>query len=157
MIRTYPSHTLITQTEIIKHISDNLSDINRQEVKILFKEGASVYDALISQAAATETGLVLFNDKGDPCGIGGIFSNHSVWLVVTDNLTRSDHVSFLKSGRRWFNEQAEHYRSLFGYCWSDNTLSMKWIKWLGFEFDPLESTSTWYVNGVPFLYFHKNT
>lgn len=152
MIKTYAR--LGRETKILHHIADTLSEQNKQEAKILFGD-ISIGRLLQEQAENTESGFVLFDGNGDPKGVGGIFKNHTIWFVLAEDTTMHMRVSWLKNGRRWFDAQLEKYRTIHGYCWSKNTLSMKWMRWFGFDFAPEDSEATARINNETFLYFQK--
>ena len=155
MIREYDNCTLAKNTRIIKAIADNLSNQNRGEVRLLFGEDASPFIVLKEQAEATESGFVLFDDDGRPHGIGGVMKNRTVWFVLSENHTRAMRVSWLKGGFRWFSKQLEKYHNIHGYCWEKNELSIRWMKWMGFDFAAPDSEATATIANEKFLYFQK--
>ena len=154
MIRSYSGFTLYKQTPAIKEISEHLSEQNKNEIRLVYGQDVSFYSALLDQSSMTEEGIILMAD-GKPKGIGGIMKDRSVWLVVADDLTLADHISFLKNGAKWFRKQTAKYGTLHGWCWSKNLLSMKWIRWIGFEFADITSAATKTINDEVFLYFQK--
>ena len=155
MIRTFDKHTLVREKKIIRFIADHLSEQNKNEARLLYGD-VSFFNVLMDEAEATETGFVLFSDTGEPRGVGGICENKTSWFVLTEHTTTELHVAWLKHGRRWFAEQLAKYGRVYGYCCVDNTLSMKWMKWLGFDFAAPDSEATATINGKKFLYFQKN-
>ena len=154
MIRSYSGFTLYKQTDAIKEISEHLSEQNKNEIRLVYGQDVSFYSALIDQASMTEEGIILLAD-GKPKGIGGIMKDRSVWLVVANDLTLADHIAFLKNGVKWFKKQTAKYGTLYGWCWAKNLLSMKWIRWLGFEFADEKSAATKFLGEEVFLYFQK--
>lgn len=153
MIRTY-TNTLHKQKKLLKYVADNLCEQNLEEAKIIFGD-IKPLDLLIGQAVSTVTGFVVFDAEGNPRGMGGINADHSVWFVLTEGCSRVEYVPWLKAGHTWFKEQLAVWRNLWGYCLKENTLSMKWMKWLGFDFAAEDTAATWIYNGRTFLYFQK--
>lgn len=156
MIREYENSTLGRQKKIIRHIAENLSKQNIEEARLIAGQGASPLMLIAQCAENSETGFVLFDGDGDPHGIGGIAKDRSIWFVLTEDHTQAMRVSWLKNGRRWFERQLDKYGAIHGYCWEKNELSMKWMRWFGFDFTAPDSEATQIINDEKFLYFQKN-
>ena len=150
MFRTYTN--LSKETGIIEYIAENLSHQNREEAKII-ASFIPLRELLAVEVAEAEKGFVFFDEKGNPYGIGGIRPGGRIFFVMCEGTTTAMHVSALKAGRRWLKEQLEHYHRIDGYCWEENKLSQRWMRWMGFEFADADSAATITVDGHNFLYF----
>jgi hypothetical protein len=54
------------------------------------------------------------------------------WLVATPEIERHP-VTFYRASRRIFPKLAERYERLVNWVDARNTLSLRWLAWLGFE------------------------
>jgi len=86
-----------------------------------------------------------FDDKGKWCprGIG------APWLLGTDEITDA-RWSFLKESRVWLDQIKNDYDLLWNRVHSRNTVHIRWLKWLGFQF----GRDTVYPNGEVFKDFN---
>lgn len=155
MIRTFDNNTLCKNPNLIKYVAEHLSEQNINEVRILFGGDAPLYDVLLAQATNTESGIVLFDDDGNPRGMGGICPDRTVWLVITKDCDTANYVGWLKAGRRWLKDKNNAYPKLYGYCLRENELSQHWMRWFGFDFAPEDSAATTIIADHVFLYFQK--
>jgi hypothetical protein len=64
--------------------------------------------------------------------LGGI---GSPWLLGTDEIERCA-VSFLRLNKRYVAQMLDLFPHLVNFVDARNKLSIKWLKWLGFRFDP---------------------
>lgn len=55
------------------------------------------------------------------------------WLLGTDLLARYP-VTFLRYSRPYFEEMQATYRVLTNFVHDENVRSIRWLRWLGFEF-----------------------
>ena len=142
------------ESRILEHIAQNLSHQNREEARLLFP-GVPLRLLIDEQAASTASGFAIYSTAGEPCGIGGLFENGTIWFVVTENAKDELHVSWFKHARRWLAKQHEKYHRIEGYCWSKNTLSQEWMRFMGFDIAPEYTAATKEINGEKFLYFMR--
>ena len=71
------------------------------------------------------------------------------WLLGTDAVVEN-YVSFLRLSVDWRNQLLMDYSYLRNFVDGRNRASVRWLKWLGFEFsDPIS------VNGIDFYLFEK--
>lgn len=89
--------------------------------------------AVAYSIAHTEKGFsAIYNKK-----IVSIFgvSNGLIWLVGTDEI--SEHpITFFKLSKKIFPELTTGYKRLENYVDERNKLSLRWLKWLGFNIEP---------------------
>ncbi len=71
------------------------------------------------------------------------------WALGSKGMVR-DKISTVKLGRIAIAKMFETYPVLTNYVHDKNKLSIKWLKWSGFEFDRGESID---LNGEVFLHF----
>tara|TARA_B100000902_G_C26770699_1_gene650244 strand:- start:155 stop:559 length:405 start_codon:yes stop_codon:yes gene_type:complete len=67
-------------------------------------------------------GVVQMDDAGMP------------WMLSSDDLAEKQNAAtFLPKGRAWVDSLKSQYKSLYNYVHADNTVSIRWLKWLGFD------------------------
>lgn len=94
---------------------------------------------------------------GVPIGIVGVSKRSLLgnigtpWLLGTDKLTASNRL-FLKYSKFILKNMGEGYDRLENYKSVENTSTIKWLRYLGFEFD--EEIKS--VRGVTYQRFYKN-
>lgn len=145
------------EVKIIKYIAANLSEINRIEAA-LWCPDSTVEEALMEQAKLSEKGFVLYanTETAEPCGIGGVLPNGQIWFVITEDAPEKMQVSWFKHTKKWLAERMNFHHRISGLCWEHNTLAMKWMRFMGFEFADITSEATQEVAGEKFLYFTMN-
>ena len=89
--------------------------------------------AVAFSIAHSEKGFTALLD-GIPCAVFGV-NNGIIWLVATDEITTHP-VAFFRHSRRIFNNLKEGYSLLENYVHVSNTLSIRWLRWLGFSIEP---------------------
>jgi hypothetical protein len=74
----------------------------------------------------------------------------SPWLLGTELIERNA-VAFLRRSRVFVAQMIDTFHYLYNYVDARNTLSIKWLRWLGFEMsdDPVP----YGIRGMPFYYF----
>ena len=145
---------LSKESRIIEHIAQNLSHQNREEARILFP-GVPLRLLLDEQAASTDKGFAVYSATGNPCGVGGVFDSGTIWFVVTEDAKDELLISWFKSARKWLTKQHEKHHRIEGYCWSNNVLSQKWMRFMGFDIASEDTAATKEINGEKFLYFMR--
>ena len=78
-------------------------------------------------------------------GVGGC-----PWMLGAPGIERCR--SLLRECRKVLQGYTEDYGYLTNACWSKNTVHIKWIEWLGFNFSGSDTR-----NGELFLHFHKGS
>ena len=79
-------------------------------------------------------------------GNGGV-----IWLVGTDDLVFHK-IAFLKRNKPWVELMLRKYGTLENYVDVRNRVAIRWLGWLGFEFDEPEPYG---VMRKPFMRFHR--
>jgi hypothetical protein len=69
------------------------------------------------------------------CPIDILGGKGSPWLLGTDEVERYA-VTFLRANKRYVAQMLDLYPHLENYVDVRNELSIKWLRWLGFQFDP---------------------
>jgi hypothetical protein len=89
--------------------------------------------------------------EGNPAAIFGATSEGAIWLLGTPAIERHT-VWFLKNSQRWVNLLHSCSPVLWNWVDARNTVHIRWLRWLGFQFhDPVALG----VNGEMFIPFHK--
>jgi hypothetical protein len=57
----------------------------------------------------------------------------NIWFLGTDRILKVK-IQFLRESEKWLTEILKNYKSVSNYIHQDNTLHIKWLKWLGFSF-----------------------
>lgn len=84
------------------------------------------------------------------CPISLLSGSGSPWMLGTDLITEKQRI-FLRRSKPWLDDIRKDYKYLENFVDARNTMSIKWLKWLGFEMDEAEPYG---VHGEP---FHKFT
>lgn len=97
------------------------------------------YQALLESMLDSEEALAAYTDNGVACLVG--VSKNSllgdsgvIWLLGHTDLEKYA-VRFLKESRRVLNTLLRNYRLLENYVDAENTLTLRWLEWLGFTID----------------------
>lgn len=138
--------------KLIDYMAENLSEKNREEAALLFPTW-EIKDLLGAFAGASPSGFALFDKNGDPYGMGGISDDGNIFFVVREHLDRPDNCAALKRAWNWLGERLRFYPVIWGHCWEKSTESMRWIRWLGFDFAPPDSPANKNIDGENFIYF----
>lgn len=76
---------------------------------------------------------VVFGATGSANGAG------VPWLLATPEVERHP-ITFLRASRGFIDEMKERYNRLENWVHVQNKLSMRWLRWAGFEFDKPDSS-----------------
>ena len=117
-----------------KYLAFNLRDADRLELKALgiksphksLKEAVGLpacFTAFVHQTPMSMFGVHTIED-----GIG------SIWLLGTDAITDKVPISFLRYSKRVLPELIKPYNLVCNMVDVRNTVHVKWIEWLGFNF-----------------------
>jgi hypothetical protein len=79
------------------------------------------------------------------------------WMLAANGLERAQ-VKFLKTCRPAVNLMRASYPKLMNFVHADNSVTIKWLRWLGFAFAPPNwpedaEPPRYTINGHPFLLF----
>lgn len=72
------------------------------------------------------------------------------WLLGTDDAVRNKRV-FINHSKQALEEMKSICPNLFNFVHEDNTVNIRWLKWLGFKFDEPEPIGK---NGAMFRRFY---
>lgn len=140
------------ETGLLEYMAANISEKNREEAAILMPE-KEILEILAESAEKADFGFAIFDDDGMPYGVGAIFGDGNIFFVVREDLDMTTNISALKQARKWLRARLEKYPEIWGYCWEQSTESMRWMRWLGFDFAPSDSQANMTVEGHKFIYF----
>lgn len=140
------------ETGLLEYMAENISEKNREEAAILMPE-KEILEILAESAEKADFGFAIFDDAGMPYGLGAIFDDGNIFFVVREDLDMTTNISALKQARKWLRTRLEKYPEIWGYCWEQSTESMRWMRWLGFDFAPPDSPANMTVEGHKFIYF----
>jgi|TARA_R110002126_G_scaffold62497_6_gene160926 hypothetical protein len=104
--------------------------------EIMASSGKEPFDALWESYDKSVECFTIIHEDGDVVGMFGVsYCGHfaSPWLLGTDKLTETKRV-MLPVAAKWVEEKVDQYSLLLNYVDADNTVSMKWLKSLGFKF-----------------------
>ena len=89
--------------------------------------------AIAFSIAASEKGCSVFLD-GILCALFGI-SNGIIWLVGTDEISNHP-ITFFRMSKNIFSEISKGYSYLHNWVDARNSLSLRWLSWLGYSLTP---------------------
>ena len=131
----------------------NMREHDIQEVNAATHMGLrNAVQTSVIMSTYSKTGLV--NDElvcmWGVCPISLLSGSGSPWMLGTDLITEKQRI-FLRRSKPWLADIRKDYRYLENFVDARNVLSIKWLKWLGFEMDEAEPYG---IHGEP---FHKFT
>jgi len=139
------------EREHLEPIAANMRAADAQEVWAASRESplAALEDSY-QKSSFAYTGLV----GGEPVGMFGVGDVNILagvgapWLLGTDGMMKIPKRLFLERSRLMVEGWRARYRLLSNYVDGRNTVSIRWLKWLGFEF-----REDVVMNGVKFYRF----
>jgi len=78
----------------------------------------------------------------------------TVWLLGTDEIFTHASRDFLRLSKEWLSEVSAPFESVGNLVDARNTVHIRWLEWLGFEFIGVQSEFG--VEKRPFLEFIQN-
>jgi len=139
--------------ELIQFIADNMRQADVDEV--MAASNATPLQAIESGVEISDsTSVAVIN--GDIVAIMGVVKNSALtdngvpWLLGTDYITKH-YREFLGSSRAVLDAMISVCPNLVNHVYVKNTVSIRWLKWLGFN---IEEAEPFGVNGE---LFHKFT
>lgn len=120
----------------IEHVIANLRDQDRDEIEA--SHGKHAYRLLRDAIDSEDTRVGVAN--GEIVCLFGVEPQSVIgrggtpWMVSTDAILKHK-VVFLKHSRLWIEAMRQKYGHLTNFVDDRNTVSKRWLKWLGFEFD----------------------
>lgn len=139
--------------EAIIHVAENMREADVKEIWASHHhepEKALRYSTTLPGMACS----VWFNNE--PSAILGVVvgdiitSTGSPWLLGTDNIVKYRRL-FLENSKMVLNDMFIVAKNLSNYVHVDNTVSIRWLKWLGFIFEPARPYG---IEGELFHRFH---
>jgi hypothetical protein len=128
--------------------------MREQDAKeVMASNGARPLQALQSSFNASSECFSIIHEDGDIVGMfgvsdGGVFA--SPWLLGSSKLPETKKV-MLPVSAKWVEEKNDQYPLLLNYVHAENTVSMRWLKSLGFKFIKLDKE--YGVGKEPFYQF----
>ena len=89
--------------------------------------------AVAYSIANSERGAAVFLD-GELSAVFGV-AHGIIWLVGTDEISKHP-VAFFRVSRKIFHNLCKDYSKLENWVDARNILSLRWLKWLGFNISP---------------------
>jgi len=137
----------------IDMLVENMRKHDIQEVNAATRMGIrNAVKTSVNLSSYSKTGLV--NDElvcmWGVCPISLISGSGSPWMLGTDLINEKQRI-FLRRSKPWLDDIRKDYRYLENFVDERNVMSIKWLKWLGFEMDEAEPYG---IHGEP---FHKFT
>lgn len=125
-----------------------------QDVKeIAYSHGLTPLDSLQRCCISSQECNTIVHADGTVVGMFGVCDSGaaaSPWLLGTDKLLETKRV-MLPVAAKWVEEMNVKYPLLLNYAHVENTVSIKWLKSLGFKFIKLEQEHG--VGKQPFYQF----
>ena len=91
-----------------------------------------VHAAVAYSISHSEKGYAAYLN-GKLCAVFGVH-NGTIWLVGTEEIARHP-IAFFRHSRKIFNKLKEGYSLLDNFVHVSNTLSLRWLRWLGFTIE----------------------
>jgi hypothetical protein len=124
--------------ERVSHIAHNLREADAIEVRL--SHGVDEQEAVFESWLSSEICRCIVTSDGEPVGVTGVCGDR-IWLLGTDGLTatRARRLQLCHQGRDWVEHCLKQVGVPLGnHVYSKNQESVRWLKWLGFEFGTLE-------------------
>lgn len=135
-------------------IAASMRAADRREVWASHRD--TPYEALSRSLGASEKAWTAIVDDA-PAVVWGVARGGSVfsrkglpWMLGTDDIAKY-WLEFLKQSRPWVDLMREGYELLENYVHGENQLSIKWLRWCGFQVS-LEETK---IHGENFYRFSR--
>lgn len=128
----------------------------QDRVEIWHSHGLAPLEALeFSFDLAVENNSII-SDEGKVIGmfgVGEVAPNIGIpWLLGSDELPKIAR-EFIPESRKWIERVHERHDLLYNYVYAENSVSIRWLKWLGFSF--IRRIDDWGANPAPFYEFVK--
>ena len=128
--------------------------MREQDVKeVMYSHGFSPLKSLQESYRLSQVHNSIIHEDGSVVGMFGVADAGafaSPWLLGTDKIidTRKE---FIPQAIEWVNRMSDKYPLMFNFVHEDNTVSIRWLKSLGFEFIKLDKE--YGVGKQPFYQF----
>lgn len=136
-------------------LAPKMRDKDKEEV--WHSDGMSPLVALQTSFDASSEANTIIADDGEVIGMFGVAPTPiptigTPWLLASDRLPEVAR-EFIPQSRKWIEHIHDDYDLLFNYVYAKNTISIRWLKWLGFNF---VRETEYGVNPTQFLEFAKH-
>lgn len=96
-------------------------------------------DALIDGIRNSDPAYTIVGPNAEPFAMFGTVPTADdkyrfVWLLGTDRLVTEHRTEFLRKSRGWMNRLHEKAPILGNYVHKENTVHIRWLKWVGCNF-----------------------
>lgn len=117
-------------------LADKMRESDKQEV--WHSDGMSPLVALQTSYDASSECHTIISDDGDIIGMFGVAPSSingcgAPWLLASEELRKCAR-EFIPQSKAWIETIHDDYDLLFNYVHAANTVSIRWLKWLGFNF-----------------------
>lgn len=137
------------------HIGANMRQSDIDEVRA--SSDLSPHQAIVMSLNLSTIAFCVVSDTHGPCAMfgaapGGLPGLGIVWMLGTEGIRREGY-SIAKQTRSYFETLNEAYPILWNYIDGRNSLSMRWLRWGGFEL--LAEHPEYGPEGRPFFTFAR--
>ena len=104
--------------------------------EVMASNGKEPYEALSESFRVSSECYTIIHEDGEIVGMFGVADCEifaSPWLLGSDKLPETKRV-MLPVSAKWVEEMNIKHPLLLNYVHADNTVSMRWLKSLGFQF-----------------------
>jgi hypothetical protein len=105
---------------------------NIAEIKVTTDINPDLYMAVLWEASKEKSTVII--DNKIIC-LFGVMQPNIVWLFFSKKVTELP-LSFFKKSREVVRGIIKKYKNVEGMIYSENTFSLKWAKFIGWEIDP---------------------
>ncbi len=139
----------------IEYIAANMRAVDAEEIRL-----AGNHDPLecLTKGASHSVYCRVIEINGRPAAILGLVPLDNVngrgicWLLGTDDIERHAK-AFCELCRQELAAMMKRAERVENFVWAENRVSIRWLKWLGFEFEHQEIV--WGPEKARFLHFYK--
>ena len=133
---TSKPHYRPAERDDIGHVARLMRPEDRDE--IFHAAQVSPFVALYNGMAYSDEVYTIVGSEGQPVAMFGVGKGHFgggvPWLLGTPDLDGLA-MPFLRQNKAVLKKWLDHYQYLENYVWEKNVVHIKWLKWLGFEFE----------------------
>lgn len=121
----------------ISYVADHMREAD--VVEVMASGGFTPYEALDISIAKSQFAAVAWVDD-EPCAVYGLIVQDALsgvgvpWMLATENALKHRR-EFLKQSPGIITQMLNICPTLYNYVHAENTTSIRWLKWLGFEFE----------------------
>ena len=125
----------IDQLEVREMVGDDLEESYRRSIDIALSGDNIMYRGLCRDTGKLMFVMGLCKEEGTTCGIP--------WMLTSEDFKAG--IDFIRQSRIFVNSLfSKDITILSNYVRVDNTQSIKWLDWLGFQFTPHPYLNNYY-------------